>query len=85
MLRVIIKAVREIDPSAADYMVNEAPKLKKWNKNDDPEYRIESLADCFVWADSEQGHEYWNDIANQLGGQLGWGDLPSITETDLTF
>lgn len=57
----VIDAVREIDSDAADYLENEAPKLDTWFSDND-----DHLDFMFTWADTPQGHDYWENIFIEL-------------------
>ena len=61
-LKKLIKKIKKIDPIAAEYLKNEAPKL--------PSYTLDpsgaTLTTLFHWDKSSQGHQYWNNIHFQL-------------------
>lgn len=57
-LQLLIERVREIDWYAAKFLEDNCSKF-----DDDTDCLIE----CFGWADTPQGYDYWYDIADKLG------------------
>ena len=51
--------VAKIDKGAARYMRTQAPALKDFVYDSD-------LICCFVWGDTPQGHDFWEDINDKL-------------------
>ena len=56
----LIDRVRKIDGEAADYLETEAKELRDFKESD-------QLTECFYWDESEQGFDYWDEIADKLG------------------
>ena len=56
----LVKKVRVIDETAAEYMIKDAPTLKQFNCHQG------NLDSCFVWNDTKQGHLYWENISWKL-------------------
>lgn len=62
---VLLKKLETIDPKAVKYI----KKMKK-----DPKWCIEcsfneeeKLIESFIWANTEQGSEYWRNLSESLG------------------
>ena len=51
--------VAKIDKGAARYMRKHAPDLKDFVYDSE-------LVCCFYWADTPQGHDFWENIYNKL-------------------
>ena len=60
----LIKKVRKIDPAAADYLENDAPKLKTYAGSGEV-----SLRSIMTWKETKQGHWYWSEINNKIEEQ----------------
>lgn len=55
--------VAKIDKGAARYMRKHAPStLRSFTYNG-------YLAGCFVWSDTPQGHDFWEDINDKLNNE----------------
>ena len=67
-LKLVIR-VRELDEDAADYLVDEAPKLGSFRDRG-------SLMLTFDWPETPQGDLYWRELAEQLDAQIDY----TITE-----
>lgn len=65
-LEELISKVRKIDPEAADYLVEEAPKLKSYSNAPDENNELNNL---FSWKYSKQGHKFWSNIDRQLNAK----------------
>lgn len=60
MEKELIDKVEKINPEAAEYLRTEVPKLPSFNAG------RKDLITLFLWNDSPQGREYWNNIWKQL-------------------
>ena len=65
LLRELIAKVREIDRDAADYLENEAPKLKSYIHRD-KRCRGRELISIMIWSETPQGVSYWSELAEKL-------------------
>jgi len=60
----LLRRLRKIDPEAADWLRDEAPKLgKEINYTDG--WRLGMI---MIWHSTPQGHDYWAKLARLLGG-----------------
>lgn len=59
-LQELIKKVREIDLSAAEYLEKEAPKLLSYAISDYDNW----LFTLFLWYRTPQGFDYWSNISD---------------------
>lgn len=57
----LCNAVEKIDRDAAEWLRNDAKDFSGFREHD-------NLIHCFIWADSPQGHDYWENIHIKLGG-----------------
>lgn len=55
----LIQQVEAIDPEAAEYLRTEARELESFTE-------CAVLNGVFIWDDSPQGHDYWNDLYTQV-------------------
>jgi hypothetical protein len=56
--------LRGIDKAAADYLefvVAKSPKQLAYPR------MCNTIDSCMTWADTPQGHEYWNDLDSIIG------------------
>jgi len=53
--RALVANVRRFDPAAADYLLNDAPKLPSFAPRAD-------LGTSFAWCETPQGKTYWSDL-----------------------
>ena len=77
-MKTQLKAIRAIDPAAADYIETEVlprygkkrlkelfpPRWKFWKKRTDRE-----VINLFVWYMTPQRHEYWDNIWRAINGK----------------
>ena len=59
----LVEQVREVDEKAAVYLETEAKKLPSFT---DSLILGMGLGGIFVWFESVQGHEYWENIYQKL-------------------
>ena len=62
MHKSLVAKVRKVNREAANWLRDEAPKIKGFDPSTD------DLNLSFVWSFSPQGHEYWNGIFQKIGG-----------------
>ena len=62
-MKDLIKRVREIDPKAAEYLESEDKDKEGINWTEGSS----ALSTIMLWAQTPQGHSYWEQIATQLG------------------
>ena len=58
----LMAKVAKIDKGAARYMRKHAPNLKDFVYD-------RELVCCFVWDDTPQGHDFWENIYDKLNGE----------------
>ena len=75
-MKNLIKAVKEIDPEAGEYLEKEV--LRRYDEDDGKFYKMiegkrikkdnqELLSDVFIWYPSPWKNEFWLNIFNKLG------------------
>lgn len=55
--------VEKLDPEAAKYMWDEAPKLDRFDGS------ASMISSAFVFSETPQGHEYWWSLQNRLANE----------------
>lgn len=58
-LSELIKRVEAIDPEAAEYVKNEAPKLQGYDCRNHEDHALNTL---FAWEDTPQGANFWLEL-----------------------
>lgn len=61
MHKALVAKVRKVNREAANWLRDEAPKMKSFTPFTD------KLNHAFHWRRSTQGHDYWKDIFEKIG------------------
>lgn len=62
----LCERVEKLDPEAAKYMREEAPKLPRFAYLPEDTEPVADLSSAFEWGRTPQGHEYWKSIKDRL-------------------
>lgn len=57
-LQLLIERVREIDWHAAKFLEDNCSHFNE---------QTSELIGCFIWKETPQGHDYWEDLSKKLG------------------
>jgi hypothetical protein len=63
MHKALVAKVRKVNREAANWIRDEAHKIKMFNAHTD------DLKESFTWYFSPQGRNYWKDIFEKIGGK----------------
>lgn len=57
----LIDKIRAVDAEAADWLQASSKEIPHYDPT------AEHLIEAFIWAETPQGHDYWDRIAHRLG------------------
>lgn len=70
MTNELINEVKKINRQAAIFLKRQIPLIMQ--RQNKCIYLDDKLANCFIWSDTPQGFNYWNNIIDKLPPEFSW-------------